>query len=640
MSQSESSKCGKCEIYRQKSKHNATKQLTIAARFLSKEYSWSLALATLLIFAIHAPAQADEPCDGEEDAVAQPIARALQSNASAFNPDGRFEVTLQTSTGTTFPTDVYLRHVRGGSELFRTVNRVQSEIRTAKVGLLPAGEGSGFSLQISEGGSGYNQMCTYGFRFQNGAVFYRTLAANAASRNYETGIWSGYIFPGEVTNWKSVLVQAQQPPPQTARNNSPMAPSAGATTPNEAATNAPVTSMTLKVLATALGQSATNGGTLTLKVPVNVGIWVAFAATAPPMVTFTFSWLVDGNPVGDGAQILRRLSAGEHSVELRAWESGNYSNSTPATIAAAKTPNQIGRVTVNVVEEPKWSCLGRLGAGCNDGPVKNFVFTTGATVSVACRGKPNQVCISSLMSVGAIKHDRCCEERMAMGMSPGYWCDNLSDKEDPAVCAAEWAQAELDSKVTYPLVPGFGIKRFDHLWVYPPEGSDGPSSGRVGWWQHIVDSGVIMSYSDLQPDKQELFVCKSGSASKVRIGGMTNSDMAAGPMFSQTHAWICDSLQASTTPQDTVQNCSLENSARSTNSTTPTEMEFINNSAQAISTYWLDYDGRRVFYNFLNPGQSYVQQTYLTHPWIVTNSNHQCLGVYLPKVQRSKVTIR
>ena len=238
MSQSESAKRGKWKIYREKSRHSATRQLTFAARFLSKEYPCSLVLAAFLMLAIDAPAQADAPCDGGDDAFARPIAKALQSKGSAFDPDGRFEVTLQTSTGTTFPTDVYLRHVRGGSELFRTVNRVQSEIRTATVGLLPASEGPGFSLQISEGGSGYNQICTYGFRFQNGAVFYRTLTASAASRSVETGIWSGYIFPGEVTNWKSVLVQAQQPPPPAVVDNSAAAPRTAAVTTNNKATPA------------------------------------------------------------------------------------------------------------------------------------------------------------------------------------------------------------------------------------------------------------------------------------------------------------------------------------------------------------------------------------------------------------------
>ena len=151
------------------------------------------------MLAIDSPARADKPCAGEDDRVARPIAATLQPNASAFDQNGRFEVTKQSNADLT--TDIYLRHTVGSKELFRAITRLQSEIHAVVVGRLPASEGLGFSIEVEEGGSGNRQFCMYGFRFQqDGVVSYRTLAARAVT--------SGGSSAGVVTDWKS----ASKPP--------------------------------------------------------------------------------------------------------------------------------------------------------------------------------------------------------------------------------------------------------------------------------------------------------------------------------------------------------------------------------------------------------------------------------------------
>jgi hypothetical protein len=91
--------------------------------------------------------------------------------------------------------------------------------------------------------------------------------------------------------------------------------------------------------------------------------------------------------------------------------------------------------------------------------------------------------------------------------------------------------------------------------------------------------------------------------------------------------------------------CSLEGTLASANSATPTSVTFNNQFLEAqISVYWLNFSGVREFptseggggvgfpYNTLNPGASYVQPTYVTHPWLVTipGAPEQCLGIFLP----------
>ena len=68
---------------------------------------------------------------------------------------------------------------------------------------------------------------------------------------------------------------------------------------------------------------------------------------------------------------------------------------------------------------------------------------------------------------------------------------------------------------------------------------------------------------------------------------------------------------------------------------TPTTIQFVNNSNQPVSIYWIDYSGKRVLYAVLQPGQSYVQDTWLSHPWVATNAAGGCLDVFTVSPGRS-----
>jgi hypothetical protein len=76
--------------------------------------------------------------------------------------------------------------------------------------------------------------------------------------------------------------------------------------------------------------------------------------------------------------------------------------------------------------------------------------------------------------------------------------------------------------------------------------------------------------------------------------------------------------------------CSAEAKLKSINGDTPTSVDFVNQTADEVDVYWLDYSGKRVLYNKVPSGYHYVQQTYLTHPWVVTNSAGTCLAIFQP----------
>jgi hypothetical protein len=87
--------------------------------------------------------------------------------------------------------------------------------------------------------------------------------------------------------------------------------------------------------------------------------------------------------------------------------------------------------------------------------------------------------------------------------------------------------------------------------------------------------------------------------------------------------------------------CRLAPAARSIQSTTPTSIQFVNETlGGVIDVSWIDFQGRPKTYATLQPGQSVVQQTFVSHPWVLTAANGTCLGLFLPTQQATRVVIR
>lgn len=62
--------------------------------------------------------------------------------------------------------------------------------------------------------------------------------------------------------------------------------------------------------------------------------------------------------------------------------------------------------------------------------------------------------------------------------------------------------------------------------------------------------------------------------------------------------------------------------------------------AVTYNIYWLNYKGERVLYKVLAPGEQVVQQTFLTHPWLVTRARDgSCVGIFLPTTEDGVVIL-
>jgi von Hippel-Lindau disease tumor supressor len=64
-----------------------------------------------------------------------------------------------------------------------------------------------------------------------------------------------------------------------------------------------------------------------------------------------------------------------------------------------------------------------------------------------------------------------------------------------------------------------------------------------------------------------------------------------------------------------------------------TAIKFINKGAQPIKIYWLNYQGDRVLYGELKTGETLPIVTFLTHPWLITDSNDNAKSLFFPDDQ-------
>jgi hypothetical protein len=73
----------------------------------------------------------------------------------------------------------------------------------------------------------------------------------------------------------------------------------------------------------------------------------------------------------------------------------------------------------------------------------------------------------------------------------------------------------------------------------------------------------------------------------------------------------------------------------------PASVTFQNSRSENVDVIWLNYQRAGQTYKTLGPGESYTQQTFMTHPWVFLDTvSKDCLGVYLPDAAQNTHIIR
>lgn len=82
-----------------------------------------------------------------------------------------------------------------------------------------------------------------------------------------------------------------------------------------------------------------------------------------------------------------------------------------------------------------------------------------------------------------------------------------------------------------------------------------------------------------------------------------------------------------------------EKGAKSQAGEVTAQITFINKSGSNVKVFWLNYEGKRILYAELKDGESYNVDTYLTHPWLITDQDDNAWHLFLPKEQPQRIEI-
>jgi len=98
-------------------------------------------------------------------------------------------------------------------------------------------------------------------------------------------------------------------------------------------------------------------------------------------------------------------------------------------------------VTVRVTWDRNQNCPARIGRTCSPSGLLEE-WATPATVVQGCEGNEKAVCVRAQASVGARKHDQCCDRN-----PDGVHCPTRRPGSTLPLCQAEWNQAVSDKTV-------------------------------------------------------------------------------------------------------------------------------------------------------------------------------------------------
>jgi hypothetical protein len=82
-----------------------------------------------------------------------------------------------------------------------------------------------------------------------------------------------------------------------------------------------------------------------------------------------------------------------------------------------------------------------------------------------------------------------------------------------------------------------------------------------------------------------------------------------------------------------------EKGIKSLSADIPAPILLINKSRQTVKLFWIDYKGKRKLQATLEPGERYDSDTFVTHPWLVTDAKENAWAIYLPDPQARTVEI-
>ncbi|MFQ5974021.1 MAG: hypothetical protein ACE5Q3_16975, partial [Alphaproteobacteria bacterium] len=85
--------------------------------------------------------------------------------------------------------------------------------------------------------------------------------------------------------------------------------------------------------------------------------------------------------------------------------------------------------------------------------------------------------------------------------------------------------------------------------------------------------------------------------------------------------------------------CDQEARVHSLNSDTRIEVTLISELDSTVNVYWIDFAGTRELYNKLAPNDRVDLATFLTHPWVITDTAGSCVALVLPQEDATTIVL-
>ncbi|MCC7479881.1 hypothetical protein IT575_15685 [bacterium] len=82
-----------------------------------------------------------------------------------------------------------------------------------------------------------------------------------------------------------------------------------------------------------------------------------------------------------------------------------------------------------------------------------------------------------------------------------------------------------------------------------------------------------------------------------------------------------------------------EGSLKSLDSGQPSQIQYVNNTGGTVSYYWLDFEGKRVPYGTVEAGERGSMSTFISHPWLLTDSAGTVLGIWVPETTHDRIVV-
>lgn len=151
--------------------------------------------------------------------------------------------------------------------------------------------------------------------------------------------------------------------------------------------------------------------------------------------------------------------------------------------------------------------------------------------------------------------------------------------------------------------------------------------GTAAAWEAFLSNYASGFHADLA--RAYLKKLQDGDAKNAAAAPKSNAQ-ALGPVLSSISK-APDSKTLAEIPYPAQRSCDERANLRSESYATPAKITFVHYSGPSRDVYWLDYAGQGQNMITIKPGQQTTVDTFVTHPWMITDASGTCIEIVLPR---------